>query len=110
MSRGPIPPPETVATIFWPPPAPQIGQSVLYRLSDDDARAIARQRLGGRSRPTPARAGDVFPAIVVRASAQEEDVPCNLQVLLDGPDTYWARDIRCGTDAGTWSWPARAGG
>ncbi|MFI1535558.1 hypothetical protein [Streptomyces anandii] len=98
-------PPDT----FWPPPAPQLGQQVYYRLDASDVRAIHRQRLAVSLRAAPVRAGDVFPALIVRVSGSTPDAPCNLHVALDGPDTYWAQQVVCGTADGTWAWPARQG-
>lgn len=51
------------------------------------------------------RAGDVFPATIVRVF----DVgSVNLQVQLDGTDTFWATSAAEGDQAGNWSWPPRA--
>lgn len=101
------PPPEPV--VFWPPHAPQLGQKVYYRLSAEDVRAVHRQRLGARSRATAVRAGDVFPAIIVRVSGTTADAPCNLHVHVDGPDIHWVEQVICGDDSGTWAWPPRPG-
>ncbi|GAA4560510.1 hypothetical protein [Planotetraspora kaengkrachanensis] len=32
---------------------------------------------------------------------------CNLQVLLDGNDAYWATSRTEGDEPGRWSWPPR---
>ncbi|MFJ6540516.1 hypothetical protein ACWDO7_22675 [Streptomyces sp. NPDC003656] len=92
--------------VFWPPPAPQPGDLVMYRLDDSDVRAITRQRLGMTERGTPVRAGQQWPAVVVRAEGDSPDVICNLHVFLDGPDTYWAQQARSGDAAGTWMLPS----
>lgn len=50
--------------------------------------------------------GDQFPAMIVRAW----DTPTravNLQVFLDGADTYWATSRTEGDGPGSWHWPAR---
>ncbi|MCI3277639.1 hypothetical protein [Streptomyces cylindrosporus] len=86
---------------------PQIGQRVFYRLDDGAIRAIHRQRLTAHVRGGPVRAGDVFPALIVRVHGSTPDAPCSLQVFLDGPDTYWAQHVICGAQAGTWAWPVR---
>ncbi|MGW2501814.1 hypothetical protein ACWCXL_11980 [Streptomyces sp. NPDC001588] len=90
---------------FWPPPAPQIGEAVLYRLTASDVRSIHRQRIAACQRGAAVRAGDVYPAAIVRVAGDGPDAPCNLHVLLDGPDTYWAQQVACGTEPGTWAWP-----
>ncbi|MGW0795919.1 hypothetical protein [Streptomyces sp. NPDC002692] len=95
--------------VFFPPPAPQIGQPVFYRLAAADVRAIARQRVTAHVRGSAVRAEDVCPAVIVRVSGPEWDAPCNLQVFLDGPDQFWAQNVMCGTGAGTWAWPANGG-
>ncbi|MFJ8006092.1 hypothetical protein [Streptomyces fagopyri] len=98
--------------VFWPPPAPplpHIGQQVFYRLSAADVRAITRQRAAAHIRATAVRADDVYPAVTVRVTGDDWDAPCNLQVALDGPDTFWAQQVVCGTEAGTWAWPANGG-
>lgn len=92
---------------------PTIGRVVHYRLSDqDEQRIIDRQ-----NRPLPdgrsplansVRAGDVFPAVIVRVWDATTEAPlCNLHVLLDGELTHWATSRPEGTDPGTWSWPPR---
>jgi len=93
-----------------PPMIPQLGQRVFYRLDDSDVRAIHRQRLAAHVRGAPVRNGDVLPAVIVRVSAATPHAPCNLTVFLDGPDTFWAQQVVCGSEAGTWAWPARPEG
>lgn len=102
-----------------PQPEPTVGRIVQYRLTEHDAEAINRRRkdfhesrsadqqtgfighVGNR-----AMTGDVFPAVIVRVW-NESTVTCNLQVLLDGTDTYWATSRAEGSEDGRWSWPER---
>lgn len=97
---------------------PSIGRIVLYTLSEQDATAIAAKRgtpqIGSGN---AVNAGDVYPAVVVRVWDIEGAVTsCNLQVLLDGPDSFWAlsrfqfgsqKEIQNPTRHGTWDWPIR---
>lgn len=96
---------------------PTIGRTVLYQLSDFDADEINRRRATStapRSEDWPegaqahvgnqVRVGQEYPAVVV-AKFSEDMV--NLQVLLDGNDSFWATSRHEGTDPGNWHWPAR---
>ena len=105
---------------------PSIGRIVHYRLSEQDAAAINVRRSdflafqASHSHPhepgqpgatghvahfgNRVREGDVYPAVVVRVF--DPDL-VNLQVLLDGTDTYWATSRRHGDASGEWSWPER---
>lgn len=85
--------------------APTIGRIVHYTLSDQDAEAILRRRGGAALGGNVAVAGDAYPAIVVRTFGGEA---ANLQVFLDGEDTYWATSRVEGEDRGQWYWPPRA--
>lgn len=100
-------------------PAATIGQIVHYRLTAHDADAINRRRKdfhesrGADDRTgfighvgNYAAEGDVYPAVLVRVF-DEGTVTCNLQVLLDGNDTYWATSRQQGEGPGTWAWPER---
>ncbi|MFF9312139.1 hypothetical protein ACF1BS_14635 [Streptomyces sp. NPDC014748] len=97
------------------PAVPEIGDIVLYRLTAGDVAHInpwrkdfhqngsADSRTGfighiGNS----VAVGDVFPAVVVRVHA-ESTVTCNLRVLLDGSDTWWATSRAEGDEPGRWS-------
>lgn len=108
-------------------PTPTIGHIVHYTLTAADAQAINkrrsdfdafRQTLAGTPDPghrgatghvahlgNQATAGDVSPAVVVRTFGGAE---ANLQVLLDGTDTYWATSRTEGDQPGFWAWPPRA--
>ncbi|MFF3310472.1 hypothetical protein [Streptomyces sp. NPDC002952] len=99
--------------------APEPGDVVLYQLTEHDAADINRQRTdfhqsGSADQKTGfvghngnhATEGDVCPAVVVRVF-NESTTTCNLQVLLDGTDTYWATSRVEGGDPGQW---ARRGG
>ncbi|GHA01607.1 hypothetical protein ACFOOM_12040 [Streptomyces echinoruber] len=101
-------------------PQPTIGRIVHYRLTEHDASDINRrredwQRMGGEHNQAGivghvgnhVSEGDLFPAVIVRVW-NESTVTCNLQVLLDGIDTYWATSRAEGTESGTWAWPERA--
>ena len=101
-----------------PPPAaapPQPGDVVLYRLTEGDVAHINPWRKdfhdsGSADRRTGfighfgnwVQEGDIFPAVVVRVHA-ESTVTCNLQVLLDGSDVYWATSRAEGEAPGRWS-------
>lgn len=101
------------------PPAPEAGDVVLYRLTAGDVAHInpwradfhrngsAESRLGFVGHiGNHVQAGDVLPAVVVAVHA-ESTVTCNLRVLLDGSDTWWATSRAEGDDPGQW---ARKGG
>lgn len=107
---------------------PTIGRIVHYVLSKEDAAQINRRRTDGASiaeRLTRARwhegaqahignsafVGMILPAIVVSSFGDSEDLPINLQVFLDGNDTFWAtsRHLRIGEqNGGYWQWPPQA--
>lgn len=108
--------------------APSIGRIVHYTLSEQDAKAINTRRLDfqafQRSHTHPheagqpgatghqahvgnhAAAGQTFPAVVV---ASFGGTSVNLQVTLDGNDTYWATSRGEGeaSEHGKWIWPPR---
>ena len=81
-----------------------IGRIVHYTLSKQDVLLIGSQdRLGNH-----VAAGQVYPAVVVRVF--DGGVGANLQVFLDGNDTYWATSRLKGEEPGTWAWPERVEG
>ncbi len=89
-----------------------VARIVHYTLSERDCLEIERQRLalwgavGAVRNASGVRIGEVYPAVVVRKHTEDT---VNLQVLLDGPDTYWATS-RTEADPGGeghWSWPPR---
>ncbi|WP_129308004.1 hypothetical protein [Streptomyces sp. L2] len=103
-----------------PAQTPSVGRIVHYQLTEHDATDINRRRQDfHQSRSADERtgfvghvgnhaaAGDVYPAVIVRVWS-ESTTTCNLQVLLDGTDTYWATSRAEGSEAGTWAWPERA--
>jgi hypothetical protein len=103
-----------------------IGRIVHYTLSEQDAQAINQRRADFyafqrslKQQPEPGQSGrsghvghignqasegEVYPAVVVRTW---EEHLANLQVLLDGNDTYWATSRREGEGPNTWAWPQR---
>lgn len=99
---------------------PTIGRIVHYQLSQYDADAINKRRadwqVNCRENGTPqtghvahvgnsAAEGQYFPAVVV---ASWGGTTVNLQVILDGTDTYWATSRHEGDEPGTWTWPPKA--
>lgn len=96
-----------------------IGQIVHYTLSEQDAEQINRRRgdytvvatqeSGGETGfqahvGNYVIAGEVYPAVVVRVFGEQG---VNLQVFLDGNDSYWATSRSEGEGPNTWSWPPR---
>lgn len=102
---------------------PSIGRIVHYVLNESDAASINKRRADARSSDVAqtnsgavvhsgnsAAAGDEYPAVIVRLfGASSEDAPVNLQVLLDGNDTYWAtsRKQAAPGESGSWHEPER---
>jgi hypothetical protein len=88
-------------------PHPTICRTVLYRLSEDDARHITETRARNGVTGNAVDAGQVYPAVVVRIFPGNPRDVVNLTVLLDGPDSHWATSRHEGTEPGTWMWPER---
>jgi hypothetical protein len=65
---------------------PELGDVVCYRLSAADADLINSRRLHTGIQGNFAGEGEDFPALIVR----DWGASYNLQVFLDGADTYWA--------------------
>jgi hypothetical protein len=82
---------------------PSIGRIVHYKLNEGDALFINNKRIKDQTVANSVWAGDVYPAIVVRTW----DTSVQLQVFLDGPDTYWATSVQEGDGERQWSWPPR---
>lgn len=91
---------------------PTIGRIVYYTLTEQDANNILAKRAkvagDGPAVGNHAAAGDVYPAMVVRVFDPTSGTS-NLQVMLDGTDTYWATSRKEGAEPGTWAWPPRVG-
>jgi len=106
---------------------PTIGRIVHYRLSAQDAEAIARRRTSGASIaermnetppawPAGAQAhignsvaeGDTFPMLIVRVWGPVAESAVNGQVFLDSNDVFWATSRTVGEGPGTFSWPTRS--
>ncbi len=107
---------------------PSVGRIVHYTLTQQDADAINARRelyrafcatLTGRPLPgdpgmnghmahigNTAHEGDICAATVVRDWNSDAGT-VNLQVHLDGNDTYWATSRQEGDRPGYWSWPPR---
>lgn len=90
---------------------PVIPLFVLYTLTEQDATMIASARAaqafpaGVAGQHNPVHPGDTYPAVVVKTF---ENGAANLQVFLDGTDTYWATS-RTEGDVGKWGHWAPAG-
>jgi hypothetical protein len=98
-------------------PEPTIGRTVLYRVTEYDAEQINRRRKAAYESGAYAEQngtiahignqvaeGQEFPAVIVRLWSGDL---VNLQVQLDGNDTFWATSRKEGEDVGTWHWPER---
>ena len=83
---------------------PSIGRIVHYTLSKYDVDVIQNRRKEDGTYGNAVREGDVYPAVVVRTFHGES---INAQVLLDGPDSFWACSRNEGDQPGTWAWPPR---
>ena len=87
--------------------APTPGRIVHYTLSKGDAEYIGSRRsfgLHGGAYANYVAEGQVYPAVVVRVF-DEATTTCNLKVLLDGYDEYWATSRQEGDRPGSWAWP-----
>jgi hypothetical protein len=103
------------------------GRIVHYVLTEGDAEEINRRRttrgaiadrIAGDKWPIGAQAhignraeaGQHCAAIIVRFWGDPNSGTSNLQVLLDGNDTYWATSRHAGdpTEQGAWHFPERA--
>jgi hypothetical protein len=86
---------------------PSIGRVVHYTISDGELHAANAANAGGNY----VASGHVYPAVVVRVWDDQPDSVCNLQVLLDGPGTYWATSRQLADEPegapGRWHWPPR---
>lgn len=93
---------------------PTIGRIVHYTLTEQDVSIIASRRAsqafpaGIVGRHNPVSPGDTYPAMVVRVFHPSTST-ANLQVFLDGTDTYWATSRAEGEpgEHGRWIWPPR---
>lgn len=112
--------PEALTLPERKPMNPTIGGIVHYKLSASDAEQINRRRqdwvgtcaeYGGppgdgyqAHAGNSAAEGEVCPAVVVRTFG---GTSANLQVWLDGSDSFWATSRGEGDGPGTWAWPTR---
>lgn len=101
---------------------PSMCRIVVYQLNEKDTDEINRRRttrdaIAQRIRtgqwPIGAQAhigkvvqeGDEFPLIIIRVNGYL----VSGQVVLDGTDVLWVRDVAMGNLPGCWSWPSRVG-
>ncbi len=85
---------------------PTIGRIVHYKLSDSDV-GIIEQRRGPGVGGNQVLAGQNYPALIVRTWGDTPESAVQLQVFLDGNDTYWATSRVSGHAPGQWIWPPR---
>lgn len=100
---------------------PTVARTVLYVLTEDDAKRINNRR-GANAKaddwPQGAiahfgnthHAGQELPLVIVRVWPDEfgpNEPGVNGQVLLDGNDSLWVTSAKEGTEPGTWHWPTR---
>jgi len=93
-----------MAATTQPTRPPRLSDWVAYTLSETDATAAAQT--GGLGNPL--RAGDVYPALIVRTWGDQPLCAVNLQVFVDGPTVNWATS-RTGSELaapGHWHWPS----
>lgn len=92
---------------------PTIGLNALYKLSSADASVINQNRADRAAREgktvshygNTALSGQVFPATIVQIFDYSGTFgTANLQVTLDGVDTYWATSRIIGDDEGQYAW------
>lgn len=83
---------------------PTLGRIVHYTLNDDDAAKINQRRDDDPNSGNRVEAGQDCAAVVVAAWGNSS---CNLTLLLDGKDTYWALSKSEGDERGHWHWPPR---
>jgi len=97
-----------------------IGRIVHYKLAEQDAAQINKRRRDAAASHSAreqngfqvhvgnsAEVGQVYPAIVVRTWGDTPAASIQLQVFLDGNDTFWATSVNEGDGERQWSWPPR---
>lgn len=105
--------------------APSIGRIVHYTLSEQDAAQINKRRADAKNLNgagvtlasqelgpqihigNAVTAGDVFPGMIVRTWGSAPESSVQLQVFLDGNDTFWATSVSEGEGERQWIWPPR---
>lgn len=93
---------------------PTPGRIVLVTINEGQAKSIngARTQAGIATKTgNTARAGDVFPMIIVRVWDDRPDASVNGQIILDGNDSLWATSIPLASSPEqqfAWRWPERA--
>lgn len=87
---------------------PSIGRVVHYTLNQQDADQINRRRADSATHAgNHVQDGDVYPAVIVRIFGETPESAVNLQVFLDGNDTFWATSRTLGDGPFHWTWPER---
>lgn len=89
---------------------PRLGDTVFYKLSKYDADLISQQRGSRTTQSNRVEAGQIYPAQIVRTfdtgdtgTVDDNTGTVNLQVNLDGNDTYWATSRQLGDTEGSYT-------
>jgi len=86
---------------------PSIGRIVHYKLGPSDVDAINHQRAMHGGSGNSVAVGQVYPAMIVRTWGDSPESLVQLQVFLDGNDTFWATSRRQGENEIEWREPPR---
>jgi len=80
------------------------GRVVYFVFDETSAHSVAEERAAFGDKGNQVKAGDIYPAMVVRTWGNDN---INLKVMLDGPDTFWATSVGFNADRKTprsWHW------
>lgn len=80
--------------------APEVGDRVLYKLTEHDVRTIFDRRTKHGFNANRSEVGQVFPGVIVRTWGDAPGSGANLRVFLDGDDTLWVTSVVEGDEPG----------
>lgn len=83
-----------------------LGRIVHYKLSPHDVAEITDHRVRRQLGGPPIEVGQEVAAVVTSVYAGESST-CNLRLILDGYDFFWALRRYEGDVDGSWHWPER---
>lgn len=87
---------------------PTIGRIVHYKLNSLEALEAQKDMEAFKLSGNRPRAGEVYPALIVRVWGDQETSVVNLQVFLDGRHTIWVTSRAQGELEGQWIWPPKS--